>query len=64
MMMTTEKKLGLKNVLHEICRELLDLSTQQNNLNSKKRGGQDLGYTLQDPNLVTRNSPCSVDETM
>jgi hypothetical protein len=38
----------MENFLYKSCRELLDLSTLQINLDSGQRGGLDLDYTLQD----------------
>jgi hypothetical protein len=60
---STEKFDYFENFLYESCRELLDLSTQQINLDSRQRGGLDLDYTLRDLKLPTLCAPCSLNET-
>jgi hypothetical protein len=59
----TEKLIILRNFLYESCRDLLDISTLQNNLNSGQRGGLDLDYTLRDLKLPAPRAPSSLNET-
>jgi hypothetical protein len=59
-----QKKLIVwKNFLYKSCRELLDLSALQTNLQSGQRGGQDLDYTLRDLKFPTWFAPCLLNET-
>jgi hypothetical protein len=60
---STEKLIILRNFLYESCRELLDLSTLQLNLDSGQQGGLDLDYTLRDLKLRMLCAPCSLNET-
>jgi hypothetical protein len=53
----------LRNFLYKSCRELLDLSTLQINLDSGQQGGLDLDYTLRDLKLPMLRAPCSLNET-
>jgi hypothetical protein len=58
-----KKLIILRNFLYKSCRELLDLSTIQLNLDSGQQGGLDLDYTLQDLKLRMLRAPCSLNET-
>jgi hypothetical protein len=60
---STKKLIGWKNFLYKSCRELLDLSTLQINLDSGQQGGLDLDYILRDLKLPTILAPCSLNET-
>jgi hypothetical protein len=53
----------LRNFLHDSCRELLDLSTLQINLDSGQRGGLDLDYTLRDLKLPAPHALSFLNET-
>jgi hypothetical protein len=53
----------LINFLYESCRELLDLSILQINLNLGQRGGLDHDYTLRDLKLPAPRAPSSLNES-